>query len=278
MKPYPENELAARAVAGDRQALEELMKGIQDTVFNLSLRMLGSIPDAEDASQDIFVRILTNLSSFRGESSFRTWVWRLAVNHLLTARKGMFAQHPLSFEFYGEDILRGSGGISGLAGGADRELLARELKLSCTNVMLQCLDPESRCVFILGTMFRLDSRLAGEILDMTPENYRQKLSRTRKKMAEFLSRYCGAAGGACSCAGRVDYAVSQHRLDPARLEYSALEPGELDRLEQVREEMEQLDGVSAVFQSDPVYRSPVKARELLEKLLRSPELSVMGGN
>ena len=42
--------------------------------------------------------------------------------------------------------------------------------------------------------------------------------------------------------------------------------------------MEQLDGVSAVFQSDPVYRSPVKARELLEKLLRSPELSVMGGN
>ena len=66
--------------------------------------------------------------------------------------------------------------------------------MSCTNVMLQCLDGESRCIYILGTMFKADSRIAGEILGMTPEAYRQKLSRIRRKVAEFLKEYCGLAG------------------------------------------------------------------------------------
>lgn len=67
----------------------------------------------------------------------------------------------------------------------EKSILAEELKLSCTNVMLQCLDTESRCIFILGTMFRVDSRIAGEILGMTPEAYRQRLSRIRKKRLIF---------------------------------------------------------------------------------------------
>jgi len=75
--------------------------------------------------------------------------------------------------------------------GIEKEDLARELKMSCTNVMLQCLDAQSLCIFVLGTMFKIDSRVAGEILDMTPENYRQKLSRIKRKMAGFLSYHCG---------------------------------------------------------------------------------------
>ncbi len=51
--------------------------------------------------------------------------------------------------------------------------------------MLQCLDADSRCIYILGTMFR-GQPLAAEILDLSPEAYRQRLSRIRKKMAGFL--------------------------------------------------------------------------------------------
>ena len=73
-----------------------------------------------------------------------------------------------------------------MTGGVDRGILEEELKLSCTNVMLQCLDGESRCIFILGTMFRLDSAVAGEILGISPAAYRKRLSRIREKMAAFL--------------------------------------------------------------------------------------------
>ncbi len=132
-----------KATAGDKKALETLVAGVQDMAFNLSLRMLGTFADAEDATQDIL------------------------------------------------------------------------LKMSCTNVMLQCLDTESRCIFILGTMFKVDSRIAGDILGMTPEAYRQRLSRIRKKMADFLGQYCGEYGaGRCKCKERVNYAIQNHRINP----------------------------------------------------------------
>ena len=88
------------------------------------------------------------------------------------------------FEYYGNDIRYADmGSIDDLVDDISRETLAEELKMCCTNVMLQCLDPESRCIFIFGTMFKLDSHTAGEILDLTPENYRKKLSRIRKKVS-----------------------------------------------------------------------------------------------
>ena len=74
--------LVEKATSGDKEALEMLISGVQDIVFNLSLRMLGSFADAEDAAQDILLKVLTHLSSFRGDSSFTTWVFSIAVNHL----------------------------------------------------------------------------------------------------------------------------------------------------------------------------------------------------
>ena len=100
-------DLVERATAGDKKALEEIVADVQDIVFNLSLRMLGTFADAEDATQDILLKMITHLSSFRGESSFTTWVFRIASNHLKNYKKHMFAHYPLSFEYYGNDIENG---------------------------------------------------------------------------------------------------------------------------------------------------------------------------
>ncbi len=94
--------LVDQAVAGNRQALETLLAGVEDMVFNLSLRMLGTFADAQDAAQDILLKVMTHLSTFRGESSFTTWVFRIAINHLKNYKKHMFAHHPISFEYYGK--------------------------------------------------------------------------------------------------------------------------------------------------------------------------------
>ena len=99
--------LIDKAVAGDKDSLETVILSVQDLVFNLSLRMLGTFPDAEDASQDILLKIITHLSSFKQDSSFSTWVFSIAVNHLKNYKKHMFAKFPLSFEFYGDDIANG---------------------------------------------------------------------------------------------------------------------------------------------------------------------------
>ena len=139
--------LTEKATAGDKKALETLITGVQDIVFNLSLRMLGTFADAEDATQDILLKVITHLSTFRGESSFTTWVFRIAVNHLKNYKKHMFARYPLSFEYYGADIENGKAqDVPDLTQNVEKDILAEELKMSCTNVMLQCLDVESRCI------------------------------------------------------------------------------------------------------------------------------------
>lgn len=267
--------LVQRAADGDRAALEEALAGVQDLVFNLSLRMLGTFHDAEDASQDILVKVMTRLSSFRGESAFDTWVFRIAVNHLRDYKKHLFAQRPLSFEFYGEDIRSGrAADVPDLTGGVDSSLLAQELKLSCTNVMLQCLDPESRCAFILGTMFHLDSRAAGDILDLTPEAYRQRLSRARRRMADFLSDYCGEYGNrTCRCANRVNYAIQNRRIAPDRLEFTAARPSETAL--EVTAAMEELDGLAQQFSFCRLYQSPERLKGMLRDILEGPAFSAV---
>lgn len=269
--------LIDRAVAGDKQSLEAVIASVQDLVFNLSLRMLGTFPDAEDASQDILLKVITHLSSFRGDSAFSTWVFRIAVNHLKNCRKGMFAQHPLRFEFYGDDIRNGrTDDVPDLTQDVEKSLLAEELKLSCTNVMLQCLDPESRCIFILGTMFRLDSRTAGKLLDITPEAYRQRLSRIRRKMADFLGEYCGEYGdGTCRCLDRVNYAIQNHRISPVRLEYTAAAPVPPADVLEVKEAMEDIDGLSQTFSFCKTYQSPEALKEFIGTFLAGTAFSVV---
>jgi len=76
----PDRELAARAVAGDDGAFAELVRRHERRVYNLALRMLGRSEDARDAAQDAFVSCYRNLSKFRGDAAFSTWLHRIAVN------------------------------------------------------------------------------------------------------------------------------------------------------------------------------------------------------
>lgn len=267
-------QLITKATAGNKQALETVLQDVQNLVFNLSLRMLGTVQDAEDATQDILVRVMTTLTSFRKESNFKTWVYRLATNYLIDYKKSMFANYPLDFNYYSNDIKNGYiENSDDLLMDADKDILAQELKLSCTNVMLQCLDPLTRCIFILGTMFKIDSRIAGDILDITPENYRQKLSRARKKVAGFLSHHCGLTEtGFCSCEKRIGYAIKHNRISPKKLRYTNLEEINQDTLIDYMEIMESIDEISEVFSGLPMYRSPVSAKNFIEKLLQSPRI------
>ncbi len=269
--------LVSKATAGDKKALETLVTGVQDIVFNLSLRMLGTFADAEDATQDILLKMITHLSSFRGDSSFTTWVFSIAVNHLKNYKKHMFAHYPLSFEYYGDDIENGKiQDVPDLTQNVEKDILAEELKMSCTNVMLQCLDTESRCIFILGTMFRVDSRIAGDLLGLTPEAYRQRLSRIRKKMADFLRQYCGEYGsGKCKCKDRVNYAIQSHRLNPLQLDYMTATEISPQMIMDVKNAMEDIDDLSQDFSFCKPYQSPERTKHLIQEFLDSTQLSII---
>ncbi|MEZ5118277.1 MAG: sigma-70 family RNA polymerase sigma factor [Candidatus Nanopelagicales bacterium] len=79
----PDEELVRQATAGDRDALERLVRRHQSWVYNIAVRMTWRTDRAEDAAQEILLKIVTHLATFEGKSRFRTWAYRIAVNHLL---------------------------------------------------------------------------------------------------------------------------------------------------------------------------------------------------
>lgn len=76
----PDPEVIRRAQQGDERALEELIRGQQRYVYSIALSVLGNPADAADATQEAFLRLLRGLPTFRGETRFTTWLYRLVYN------------------------------------------------------------------------------------------------------------------------------------------------------------------------------------------------------
>lgn len=246
--------LVDRAREGDREALDQLVRATKDMVYNLAIRMLGSPSDAEDATQEILIRIVTHLGSFRGDSAFRTWAYRVASNHLLTTRKRGAELRADSFDALEERL---EGNLAAGDPAADDQLLVREAKLICTSTMLACLDRDHRLAYILGEIFDLASDEGAAILEISPDAFRKRLSRARDRMAEFMGKQCGLVNpsSACRCAKQAGHAVKAGYLDPKRLEWNALSC----RTERRPERVADLDNVGRaieVFRSSPEYIAP----------------------
>ena len=152
----------------------------------------GIPPTPRTPPRRILLRVITHLGSFRGESAFTTWVYRVAANHLLTTRKRRAEREELTFERFAEQL---DEGLAPEAPGADelveKRLLAEEVKLGCTQGMLLCLDRDHRLAYILGDVFRLKGPQAAEIAGVSAATFRKRLSRARARLHGFLERKCG---------------------------------------------------------------------------------------
>ena len=261
----------ARAQNGDRAALESVLRGVQNDVYNLALRFLWHPQDAEDATQEILVRVLTGLGGFRGESAFRTWVYRVACNALLAARKRGMEQQPLSFDAFAEDLEHG------LADRADddveNQLLLEEVKIGCTLAMLLCLDRERRIAYIVGEILELDHNEAAEVLEVSPDVFRKRLSQARAAIVSFMQSRCGLVepANACRCRKRVDTAVALGRIDPAKLLFASSQR-QAREFPQVLAEIRRLEGTrraAALYRSHPQCAPPDRFAAWLKKVLEA---------
>ena len=252
--------LVKRAAGGDTEALEAVLRGVQDDVYRLAHRMLWHPADAEDATQEILVKILTRLAGFRGESRFSTWVYRVAVNHLLTTRRRRAERMALTFEQFGEDLATGLDEPFDRRG-VDDEILAEEVKVGCSQAMLLCLDREHRAAFVLGDVFELPSEDAAYVLEITPAAYRKRLSRARSRIQAFMSDHCGLASpvNPCRCRRRMGAAIRQSRLDPDHLLFARDVRRHVDQ-------MERLHDAAAVFRSHPPLRAPERVAEAILRI------------
>lgn len=208
-----DQELVSRAIGGDQDALELVVRRVQDPLYRLALRMTGRVADAEDATQEILIRVITRLSSYRGEAALVTWAYRIAVNQLINDHRRAPAQ-VLTFGAYRQDLLDGLAGPAYT--GPDAGLLAEEIRLMCTQALLQCLDRPGRVAYVLGEIVRLPGEDAAWVLDVSPATYRKRLERARRQVRDALRGRCGLldATAPCHCGKRAGYALAKGRIGP----------------------------------------------------------------
>jgi RNA polymerase sigma factor (sigma-70 family) len=276
MTSTPIEPLLERARAGDREALEGVVRAIQDDVYGLAIRMLWHPEEAEDASQEIIVKVITHLGTYRGESSFRTWVCRIATNHLLSVRKSRVEKMELTFSAFAKDLQEGLADPA--PGMPDQKLLEEEVKIGCTQAMLVCLDRDHRIAYILGEVFGTSGNEGAEILDVDPATFRKRLSRARDRIREFMGVHCGLvnATASCRCARRILPAVRAGRVDPAHLLFAA-QAGGKPELRKAVEEMEELHRTAAIFRSHPDPAAPSSLVSRIREILERGRLSLPGG-
>lgn len=260
-----EAELVLGARAGDRQALSALVSYAKDRVHTLAVRMLGDPVLAEDATQEILIRVITGLATFRAESSLSTWVYRVAANQLLTIRRSRSEARSESLEAMGEEIGEGlkSGDVP-----LEDQVLVTEAKLACTSRLILGLDRDHRLAFILGEILELSAEEGGSVLEISPEAFRKRLSRGRERMARFLDGHCGVANPAnpCRCARQAArFKRLGHLEQPV---WTCLPTAEADAGDPGR--VKELDAVGAalgVLRSHPRYAAPERLGHLVRDLI-----------
>jgi RNA polymerase sigma factor (sigma-70 family) len=213
-------DVARQAIDGNRDAVEQLVRDLQGDVYGLAIRMLWNREDAEDATQEILVRTVTRLGQFDFRSRLKTWVYRIAVNYILDLRKSPVERMHLSFDRFGEDLIKGLS--SDGPAESERTLLVEEVKIGCTLGMLQCLDRPHRVAYVLGEILDLSGPEAAEALDISPELFRKRLQHARTAVETFTRTYCGLASdtAACACHRRVPAALRLDRVRPDAIDFA----------------------------------------------------------
>jgi RNA polymerase sigma factor (sigma-70 family) len=224
------------------------------------LRMLYWPHDAEDATQEILIKVVTKLSTFEARSSFRTWLYRIAVNHILNLKRRSF-EDRLNFVEYGR-------GLDATPDGdlpdpstvrADVKLMVDEARIGCTSGMLLCLDREQRLIYILGDIFGVSDLVGAELLDISRDSFRQKLARARRDLHSFMQNQCGLVNTAnpCRCAKKTQGFAKAGYLNPEKLLFAR------DHVTKVREmaekkcaDLEALDAQYAEIYRDHPFLPP----------------------
>lgn len=269
-------QLVTKAQGGDRHALEAVVHAVSKDVYNLALRMLWCPHDAADACQEILLKIVTRLSTFEGRSAFRTWIYRVALNHLLNQKASRMEAKHLSFEQFGADLAVGLADIQAPTDDPEHLLLVDEVRIGCTHAMLICLDREHRAAFVLGDILDLSSQEACDILGIADAAFRKRLSRARQRILDFMTAHCGLVNesAACRCERRVGHACMTGIADPQNLLFVSAGYGVSD----VRAHVDNLTGlqrVIAVYRGNPSAEEPAESLKLVAQLLNANAITCL---
>lgn len=268
-------DLIERAKDGSYDALEKLVLRHQAWIYNIAVRMVFHPQDAEEVTQEVLIKAITRLSTFQGESRFRTWLYRITANQVLNMRRRGGERETHTFSGFADAVNE----IPDLdlpdpkSVPVEVPLLVEEAKVSCTTGMLLCLDRKQRLIFTLGEIFGASDTVGSEVLEMTADNFRQSLARARRDLYQFMQGQCGLVNtnNPCRCPKKTKGFIVAGHVDPGHLLFAPLR---MRQIAEVAEETVRIientmdEHYAAIFRGHPFLQPKNEVdwlRQLLEK-------------
>lgn len=266
--------LIEQATAGNKNALEFLIKKYQNWIYNTALNFTGDPDEAADLTQEILIKIVTKLSSFKLKSSFKTWVYRILKNHFLNMKRGKYESSTTSFTEFGNglDALPDES-LDKYSFEVENKILVKEAKVSCMKGMLLCLDREQRMIYIIGELFEFSDTIGSEIMEISKPNFRVKLHRAKQHLYSFMDNKCGLINtkNPCRCARKTAGFIKMGFVDPVNLHFQKETINTIEKVidKKVNSYSNQvIPEYQKLFQEHPFLQSPEKL-ESIKNLLSS---------
>lgn len=206
-RPVDDAELIRLVRLGHSDAYGELVRRYQDRVFNACWRVCGNVEDARDVTQDAFLKAYENLDSFRQESGFYTWLFRVAMNLSLSLRRSARNRRSRTYDAATDLGTTQAGGLAERLRRANREgdepCSDTAVQSSVVKALL-ALDDEDRAVVVLRDIEGFDYRRIAEVLGMPLGTVRSKLHRSRAALRDAILPLLAQDGGANEPRTRVE--------------------------------------------------------------------------
>lgn len=176
----------------DEKAFREIVELYGDRVFNLTYRMLGNREEAEDISQEVFITVFKSVDSFRGDSKFSTWLYRITANHCKNRIKYLARRHDRDQSQYDEEVLR-NGAAGALtaptqAPAPDQHLEGVELERLMQSY-IAALDEEQRLLIVLRDVEELSYEEICAITSLPEGTVKSRLHRARMALRKQMLKH-----------------------------------------------------------------------------------------
>lgn len=187
-----ERRLIRRLRDRDERAFREVVEGYGDRVYNLTYRMLGDSAEAEDVAQEVFITVFKSIDSFRGDSKFSTWLYRIAANHCKNRIKHLARRRDRQGPDAGGDAaLGGDGAPEGVGApqpGPDTQLVGAELE-KIVQKTISTLEEEQRLLLVLRDIEELSYAEITEITGLAEGTVKSRLHRARMALRRKMQKY-----------------------------------------------------------------------------------------
>ena len=186
-----EQSLLKRLRDRDERAFRQLVGEHRDRVYNITYRMLGNKAEAEDVAQEVFITVFKTIDTFREESKFSTWLYRVAVNHCKNRIKYLARRHDRDRDELDESTQGSSTGNGAIGSAPPRSPDAALAGVQMEEVLreaINSLDAEQKMVVILRDIEDLSIEEICAITDMPDGTVKSRLHRARLALRKALQR------------------------------------------------------------------------------------------